>query len=110
MYHGQKQPLKYSETMVRCWFTLGAKIHLNCFYTNKIQTYIFKNDYEMKNKKNPATRTFHLLIIGKGSLAKFGYKEKYEIKKKCLSIFHSFGYMLEPNTEIWQFCKIFLVL
>jgi hypothetical protein len=64
----------------------------------------------MKNKKNPATRTFHLLIIGKGSLAKFGYKEKYEIKKKCLSIFHSFGYMLEPNTEIWQFCKIFLVL
>jgi hypothetical protein len=39
----------------------------------------FENDYEMKNKKNPATHNFHLsIIIGKGSLAKFGYKEKYE--------------------------------
>jgi len=38
----------------------------------------------------------------KGSLAKFGYKQDMKVKK-VLSILHIFGYMLEPNREIWNF-------
>jgi hypothetical protein len=66
----------------------------------------------MKNKKNPATHNFHLsIIIGKGSLAKFGYKEKYEIEKKKFK--HLSQFWLHARTQyrkIWQFSKIFLVL